>query len=185
MSVTITSSLRMGLVSGTGVTFNAPVVPSITTDDIYNPDNPSQTLTDLLLGVSSAKLLGSAVIDATATGDHTIFTVPTGDILLPTNIVFLLTEISGSGSPPLIDVGYADPWTDLVDSSTFGEGSEFTNLTVVDQILSLTDFVHTGSNSGADFKALAGGNTVSVSVSTAATYDAYTLKVFIFGFETN
>jgi hypothetical protein len=175
----------MGLVSGTGVTFSAPTVPAITTDDIYNPDNPSQTLTDLLLGISSAKLLGSAIIDATATGDTTLFTVSANETFLPTDVVFLLTAISGSGSPPLIDVGYADPWTDLVDSSTFGEGSQFTGITAVNQILSFSDFKNTGSNSGADYKALAGGNTVSVSVSTAATYDSYTVKVFVFGFETN
>jgi hypothetical protein len=48
MTVSITSSLKVALVSGTGVTFSAPVVNLISTDDVYNPANPAQTLTAML-----------------------------------------------------------------------------------------------------------------------------------------
>ena len=91
MAVTITSSLRVALVSGTNVTFSAPVVPEVTTDDIFNPNNPTQTLTDMLLGISSAKLLSTTTVDATVVGNHTLYTVPAGNIMIPR---------AGSAHPP-------------------------------------------------------------------------------------
>lgn len=118
MTVTISSSLRVALVSGTGVSFNAAAVPLISTDDVYNPDNPAQTLTDLLGAISAASLAGSATIDATTVGNSSVFTVAVGEKFIPTSIVFALTDISGSGDPPVLNAGFTGPdYTDFIDSS--------------------------------------------------------------------
>lgn len=116
MTATITTSYRFGIVAGSGITSNGPVVPAITTDDIFNPDAPTQTLTDMLAGISSAKLVGSAIMDTTATGDFSLFTVPTGKIMIPTEIIFALTAISGSGTAPAINLGYQGSLNDYIDA---------------------------------------------------------------------
>lgn len=48
MAVIIDSAGRVELVSGAGITINAPVVPNFTSDDIFMATNPSQTLTQAL-----------------------------------------------------------------------------------------------------------------------------------------
>jgi hypothetical protein len=103
-------------VAGTGVSIEAPVVPAITTDDIYNPDAPTQTLTEMLAGISSAKMVGSAVVDATTVGNIPLFTVPIGKIFIPTEVVFALTHISGSGNPPAINLGVSGQYLEFIDS---------------------------------------------------------------------
>lgn len=65
MTAVVTSSIRIALVSGSGVTINAPVVPNFTTDDIYNADNLSQTLTEQL-ALKQAKI-GSGAVTASDT----------------------------------------------------------------------------------------------------------------------
>lgn len=121
MTVSITSSLRVALVSGSGVSFNAPVVQLISTDDVYDPNNPAETLTELLDAISSAKLAGSAVIDGTTAGNTTLYTVPTGEKFIPTSIVFALTNVSGTGEGPAVNVGFTDPnYNDYIDSTIGG-----------------------------------------------------------------
>jgi hypothetical protein len=118
MTVTISSSLRVALVSGTGVSFNASAVPLISTDDVYNPDNPAQTLTDLLGAFATAKLAGTATLDGTTVGNSTAFVVAAGENFIPTSVVFALTDIAGSGNPPAINVGVTGPgFADFIDSS--------------------------------------------------------------------
>jgi hypothetical protein len=118
MSVTITSSLTVALVSGTGVTFNAPVVNLISTDNVYDVNNPTQTLTDMINAISSAELVGSANINGNTVGNTTIYTVPTGEKFIPTSIVFALTGITGSGVGPVINTGFtATDYDDYIDST--------------------------------------------------------------------
>jgi hypothetical protein len=118
MTVSISSSYRIGLVAGTGVTISGPAVPAITTDDIFNPNNPTQTLTQMLAGISSAQLVGSATINALNTGNIALYTVPLGQIMIPTDVVFALTAITGSGDGPAINVGMtATSYDDLIDNA--------------------------------------------------------------------
>ncbi len=69
MAVTIISSLRIGLVSGTGVSFSAPVVPALTTDNIYNADNPNETLTAMFDGVVTGPMTVGAIPKAINTAE--------------------------------------------------------------------------------------------------------------------
>ncbi len=118
MSVSITSALRVALVSGTGVTFDAPLVSLVSTDDVYSPENPAITLTDLLNAISSTTLLGSATIDATTVGNTPIFTAPTNQKIIPTSILFALTAVSGSGNGPSINAGFTGTaYNDYIDST--------------------------------------------------------------------
>lgn len=118
MTVIISSSLPVALVSGTGVDFSAPVVNLISTDDVYNVNNPSESLTDLLSGISSAQLAGSASIDGTTVGNHSLYTVPTGQKFIPTSILFALTDVAGSGVGPVVNSGFtAVSYNDFIDST--------------------------------------------------------------------
>jgi hypothetical protein len=116
MTVSITSSLRIGIVAGTGATISGPSVPAITTDDIFDALSPTQTLTDVIGGISAAKLLGTANIDGTVAGNYPIYTVPAGYSVIPTALVFVLTHIAGSGTSPAINVGYTGSFRELIDS---------------------------------------------------------------------
>ena len=69
MTVSITSSLKMGLISGTGVSFSAPVVPALTTDDIYNADNPTQTLTSMFGPMMTGPLIAGVIPKAVDTAE--------------------------------------------------------------------------------------------------------------------
>lgn len=118
MTVSIASSLRVALVSGSGVTFDAPAVQLISTDDVYNPENPAETLTDLLDAISSAKLVGSATVNGAAIGNTAIYTVPAGQKFFPTAVVFALTNVVGSGNGPVISTGFTSAlYNDYVDST--------------------------------------------------------------------
>jgi hypothetical protein len=152
MTVTLTSPYRIGIVAGTGVSTIGPVVPAITTDDIFNPDAPTQTLTQLLQGISSAKLVGSAIIDGTTVANIPLFAVPAGQILIPTEVVFALTDISGSGNPPAINLGFEGTFRDYIDSTStttyspltatpFAPGTGY----VPGDVLTLTGGTHAGS----------------------------------------
>lgn len=118
MTVTITSSLRVALVSGTGVTFDAPVVNLISTDDVYDVNSPADTLTDLLSAISSSKLVGSATVNGAVVGNTSVYTVPTGIKFIPTAVVFALTSAVGTGNGPVINVGFTAPdYLDFIDST--------------------------------------------------------------------
>lgn len=117
MTATITSSLRIGIVAGTGVRIAGPVVPEITTDDIFNADNPTQTLTELIGGLSSTQLVGTATLDGTTIANTTIYTVPANETFIPTSVVFLLTDITGEGVGPAINVGFSGSYQELIDST--------------------------------------------------------------------
>lgn len=182
MTVQIISSLRVALVSGTGVKFDAPVVvPYVTTDDIYMADNPSETLSDQLAGLSSTSLLATASVDATHVGTTSLYSIPAGYVIYPTMVIFGLTAISGTGATPLIDLGYTGSFKQIIDSSRMS--GQFNALTVPSQILSVFDFTKTAGNSGADYKYIPSGNPITLSVETQATYTAYTLKVYLFGLQ--
>ena len=160
MAVSITTSLHVGLVAGTGVTFSAPVVPDISTDDIYNPDNPNQTLTNMLSGISSEKLLGSVTIDGTETGLTSIYTVPAGKVVIPSRITFALTDISGTGNPPSVNVGWtADNYDDLIDST----------ITSIYDLESATVFAAGNDYVPTDTLTLSGGTFDTVAEATVAT----------------
>ncbi len=146
MAVTISSSLPVALVAGTGVTFDAPLVQLISTDDVYDPTNPAQTLTDLLNAISSEKLIGSATVDGTTVGNTVLFTAATGEKFIPTSLLFALTAISGSGNGPSINVGFTGVnYNDYLDSTrntqynltggaAFAPGSGF----LINDVLTLT-----------------------------------------------
>jgi len=182
MTVTITSSLRVGLVSGTGVKFNAPVVPFITTDDVFLPDNPSESLTEVIDGVSSSRLLGVAAFDATTVGDIPVYAVPAGDVVFPTVVLFALIDIAGTGAIPQISVGYTSPaFSEIIDASR--DATMFDGLTEAKQILSISDFTKTASNNGDDYKYISGGNQITIRVGVGATYSTYKLNAYVFGFQ--
>lgn len=181
MTVTITSSLRVGLVSGTGVTFNAPVVPFITTDDIFIPDNPSESLTDLIDGISGSRLLAVAVINAKTVGNTPLYTVPAGDIVFPTSVIFALTGISGSGDAPQINLGISGNFQEIIDSTRVP--TLFDNITTIRDILSISDFTETAGNSGADYKYLVAASPITLRVAVGATYSTYMLKAYVFGLQ--
>jgi hypothetical protein len=105
------------LVYGKGVTLSKPPVPSITTDDIYDPDDPTRRLTDLLAGSVGVEMVGTGIIDATVAGPIPVYTVPVRQSFIPTTIMFALTAISGSGDPPAVSVGVTSDARGLVDSS--------------------------------------------------------------------
>lgn len=66
VTATIDSSLRIGVVNGTGVRVNAPVVPSFTTDDVVYTDNFNLTVTDLINGTNGAAGFQSLIGTITA-----------------------------------------------------------------------------------------------------------------------
>jgi hypothetical protein len=174
MTVTLSSSLRIGLVAGTGVSLSGPVVPAITTDDIFNPNAPTQTLTQMLQGISSAQLLGSAIVNGTVLGTTPLFAVPVNQILIPTQIIFTLSAIAGSGAVPVVNVGYTGVFTDFINAKTL------TGITVAGKLLQVTDFASAGLN----YTVVPSGNELTIKVTTAATYSTYTLIVYVFGFMT-
>lgn len=178
MTVTITSPYRVGLVAGSGVTISGPAVPSITTDDIFNPDSPSQTLTDMLAGISSAKLIGSANVNAHAIANIPVFNVPVGKVAIPTEVVFALTAITGSGDPPVVNLGFTTPFEEIIN------GLALTGITSVGQLLKIDDFVATASDDGLSYQYIPAGSALTLRVATAATYSAYQMMVFVFGFVT-
>jgi hypothetical protein len=182
MTVEVSSPYRVGLVAGTGVRLNAPPVPAITTDDIYNPDCPTQTLTDFLDTVSLVTMVGEAMINTTIVGTTPIYTVPAEQTFIPTQIVFLLTDIAGSGDAPTVCVGFTTSFRQIIDSSR--TATLFDDITRVGQIVSVIDFADTAGHSGADYKYLTGGQTLTVRVDTVATYSTYKLQCLAFGFET-
>lgn len=157
MTVTITSSLRVALVSGTGVTFDAPVVNLISTDDVYDVNSPTDTLTDLLSAISTSKLVGSATVNGAAIGDTSVYTVPIGIKFIPTAIVFALTNAVGTGNGPVVNVGFTAPnYLDFIDSTrssfyellggaVFAPGSGYAisdNLTLSGGTVESSDFAH-------------------------------------------
>lgn len=78
MAVTINSSVRLALVSGSGVTISAPVVPNFTTDDIFNVNNPAQTLTQVL--AAKQPIIGTGSISASAADVNALAGVATAGL---------------------------------------------------------------------------------------------------------
>jgi hypothetical protein len=181
MAVSISSPYPIGLVSGGGVRLNARSVPAITTDDIYDPDNPTQTLTDLFGTLSLVNMVGTVTVDTTILGTTSVYTVPAERTFIPTQIIFLLTDIAGSGEAPTVCVGFTTSFRQIIDSSR--TSTLFDDITSVGQIISVIDFADTAGHSGVDYKYLTGGQTLTVRVDNAATYSTYTLQCLAFGFE--
>jgi hypothetical protein len=101
------------------VQFNAAPVPAVTTDDVHPPYAPTQSVTQLLnrLPGSSVQMVGSGLINGTIGGTYPIYTVPANMTLLPTEILFVLTGISGSGIPPAVSIGFSGSFHNLIDST--------------------------------------------------------------------
>ena len=182
MSVTIASSHTIGLVSGVGVQFDPPMaaVPALTTDDIYSPDNATQTLTDVLETFSVVNMVGVAWVDMTVLGTTPVYTVSAQQTFILTQIIFILTGIAGSGDVPTVCVGFTTSFRQIIDSSR--TATLFDDITNVGQIVSVTNFSVTAGHSGADYKYLSGGDTLTVRVDNVATYPTYTLQCLVFGF---
>lgn len=176
MTASITTSYRIGIVAGTGVTTAGPVVPAITTDDIFNPDSPTQTLTDMLNGISSAKLLGSSIVNCTAIGNASLFTVPTGKIMIPTEVIFALTVIGGSGAVPVIHLGYSGAFQEYIDGTL-----SFSGFTTVGHLKKVDDLT---ASTATAYGWTPAGSTLTLRVATAATYSAYKMMCYVFGYVT-
>jgi hypothetical protein len=182
MTVIISSSYLVGLVSGVGIQFDPPMaaVPALTTDDIYDPDYPTQTLTETLDTFSLVNMVGVASVDMTVLGTSPVYTVSAQQTFIPTQIIFVLTDIAGSGDAPTLCVGFTTSFRQIIDSSR--TSTLFDEVTNVGQIVSVTNFADTAGHSGADYKYLSGGDTLTVRVDHAATYPTYTLQCLAFGF---
>jgi hypothetical protein len=184
MTVSITSSVRIALVNGVGVTINTPAVPNYTTDDIYNASNPAQTLTQQLNAISGSTLLSTVSIDCTMNAlVLPMFTVPAGEKLYVTAIYFALTAIGGSGSQPSLNVGISGNYQEIIDGIT--NATLFTTpvaISTVGQLVKVTNFPTVSGGSGVDYAAIPSGTAVKVKVTTASTDSTYTVNAFLFGF---
>jgi hypothetical protein len=198
MTAEITSSLRLALVAGSGITiqttgefgfggFGLDVYgidsdlqladSGFTTDDIVNPDNPVQSLTDWSGNVHCVNMVGAAVVDGSFQGNTTIYRVPGGQIFIPTQILFVLTGITGSGAAPELNVGMTGAFNQLIDSSA--HPGIFAAIQTLNQIIMIKDFTAVGTN----FRYLIGGEVLTARVRVATTFSTYTLKAFAFGYQ--
>jgi len=184
MTVSISSSYPIRLVNGKGVQLDSPPVPSTTTDDVIDARSRIISVTNLLPPLSQAtvSMVGSSAINAATAGAYPIYTVPANMTLLPWQIVFVLTAISGSGDGPAISVGLIDPVQQLINSARVPD--LFAEIDEVGDLVSVKDFTATAGHSGGDYKYLNGGSVLMAQVDTAATYSTYTLTCMLFGFLT-
>lgn len=188
MTVFISSSVNIVLVNGIGVTINTPAVANYTTDDVFNPLNPNQTLTQMLNAINSSKLVSSTSVDCTIVANTVpLYVIPTTKKLYITGIYFGLTNISGSGSVPAISVGFTpSTYRDIIDGQT--NSTMFVSpvtISTVGQILPVTNFPTVAGASGVDYAFISGGNQLTAYVTSASTYSTYKVQCNVFGFLTS
>ena len=131
MAVSISSSIRINLVSGdSSVTINAPVVPSFTTDDIFDANNPSNSLTSVLAGKQTK--IGAGNVSSTDLDLNVLAGAATAGILL-SDLVKLHAVTAAASDINQITGATSNVQTQLNALSTnsaVGPGVNLTGLTI-------------------------------------------------------
>jgi hypothetical protein len=183
MSVTIRNNTKIRVVGGRNVEITGPRVSDINTDDIFNVNNPEQSVTEQLRGVSEELLLATIIMDCTHASIIPLYHPASDVTAYITLIEFVLTRIDGHGTTPIINVGFTENYQDIIDGTN--NPSLFTSPYVINrigQILPISNFSSIGGNFGADYTYMNYYDTLTAKVMVPATYGVYTLKCNIFGF---
>lgn len=184
MSVIITNSVKVSVLSGSGITVTGPKPSGLTTASIFSTDNPKLSTETELAGISDRTFLGSASIDCTiASSIIPLYAAPIIGHTYITLIHFVLSSITGSGAVPSISIGLTGNYQEFIDGITYTTlfSSPYSIITP-GQILPISNFNSIGSNSGVNYRYLSYGDILTAKISTASTYTKYTVLCNIFGF---
>ena len=173
MSVLITSTVKIGIISGNGISISGPSVSNLTTDNIFDTLNTNTSMTTRIDGLSEQLLLGSVLIDATTTTSYPILTVPYATTWYYVSLIeFILMKISGSGTVPYMSVGFTSSNTDIIDNTALSA------LTIAGQILPFDNFPVLGSN----YSRMASGSILYAYAQAISTYTTYSVQCNVYGF---
>jgi hypothetical protein len=172
MSVHITSTVKIGIVSGV-ISVSGPSVSNLSTSNIFDTLNISDSMTTRIGGISEQLLLGSVLIDATKTTVYPVLTVPYTNTLYYISLIeFILMKISGSGTVPYMNVGFTSGINDIINNTALSA------LTIAGQILPFDNFATIGSN----YSSMVGSTILSASAQAISTYTTYSVQCNVYGF---
>lgn len=180
MTVLVSSTNPVAFVSGKDVRITAPVVPNVTTDDIFLAHEPGQTVTQIVRKLSMVKVVANGRFPATTTGTIPLYTVPAKSSFMLNRMVFALTSISGTGTGPEIDLGYTGSFKQFIDGDL--GPNLFAGVDSIGQLVSVRKFSDFGEQSGAYNAVLIAGETLAARLRNPATYSVYELRYWVFGF---